>query len=218
MYLNCTETIDLFLFQFNMRLNVNKAMKAMLMKDESFWLDLLKKYLIDGKYVVVRAVPSIEEQKRMAKEEVNRLEKQRSALGADGLANKATELNEAMASNEIPPPQSMLTQVPIPDITNIKSLPSAMQKRSYSISNGTIDNLEKFPVIAELDLEKFPVHVTACKVDTAFVYVRTKIIIKCKYISAKISHFQFSYRLRSISIRIPLRMSCVRISRCSWIC
>lgn len=145
-----------------MRLNVNKAMKTMLTKDESFWIELLKTYLIDGKCVVVRSVPSIEEQKRMAKEEISRLEQQRKTLGADGLAKKAEELNSAMATNEIPPPQSMLTKVPIPDITNIKSLPSTLLERGNSKTKGNIANV---------DLEKFAVHVTACNVDTAFVYV-----------------------------------------------
>lgn len=138
-------------------------MKVLLTKDESFWIELLNTYLIDGKYVVVRAVPSIEEQKRMAKEETNRLEQQRAALGADGLAKKAEELNAAMATNEIPPPPSMLTDVPIPDITNIKSLPSTLLERGNSKTKGTIANV---------DLEKFAVHVTACNVDSAFVYVR----------------------------------------------
>lgn len=146
-----------------MRLNVNQAMKTMLTKDEKFWIELLKKYLIDGKYAVVRAVPNIEEQQRMAKEEINRLEQQRKTLGADGLARKADELSSAMATNEIPPPPSMLTEVPIPDVTNIKSLPSILLERGNSKTKGTIANI---------DLDTFPVHVTACNVDTAFAYVR----------------------------------------------
>lgn len=153
-----------------MRLNVNKAMKTMQTKDESFWIGLLKQYLINGKYVVVRSVPSIEEQKRMAKEEANRLEEQRKALGEDGLAKKAEELSSAMATNEILPPPTMLTEVPIPDITNIKSLPSTLLERGNSKTKGSIANV---------DLERFPVHVTTCNVDTAFVYVRSVTCLPC---------------------------------------
>lgn len=65
----------------------------------------------------------------MAKEKTNRLDQQRAALGVDRLAKKAEKLNAAMATNEIPPPPSMLTDVPIPDITNIKSLPSTLSER-----------------------------------------------------------------------------------------
>lgn len=35
------------MFQFEMRLNMNKQMRELLTKDESFWIDLLNKYLID---------------------------------------------------------------------------------------------------------------------------------------------------------------------------
>lgn len=131
-------------------------------KDESFWINLLKKYLIDGHSAVVRSVPSIDEQKRMAREEANRLEEQRKVLGVEGLAKKSEKLSSAMATNEIPPPPTMLSEVPVPDVTNIKSLPSKLLERGNSKTKGTIANV---------DLEKFPVHVTVCNVNTAFVSV-----------------------------------------------
>lgn len=117
--------------------------------------------------MTIRAVPNIDEQKRMAKTEVERVDKQRKALGADGLSKKSEELKKAMAENDIPPPNDILTQVPIPDTSNVNSLPSTIQERGGEIfgdaSKLKFLNLNKFPL---------PINVTACATDSNFGYVR----------------------------------------------
>lgn len=147
-----------------MGLNINKSMEELLAKDKTFWIELLRQYMTNSKSVVIRAVPSVEEQKRMAKEEATRVEEQRKRLGVNGLATKGNELAQAMATNEIPPPPEMLTMVPIPNVDNIDSLPSTIHERGKDI----IGDASK---MANLDLKRFPVHVTACNVDTEFGYV-----------------------------------------------
>lgn len=102
----------------------------------------------------------------MTKEEAERVEQQRKALGEDGLAKKSDELNKAIAFNELPPPPEMLTKVPIPDVSNIDSLPSTVQERDGEIYGdpsklGALD-VNKFPV---------PINVTACGVDSNFGYI-----------------------------------------------
>uniref|UniRef100_A0A1B0DIV2 Presequence protease, mitochondrial n=1 Tax=Phlebotomus papatasi TaxID=29031 RepID=A0A1B0DIV2_PHLPP len=108
---------------FELRLNTNTEYESFKDKDETFWINLLKKYFVDAKYVVVRAVPSIEEQHRMSKEEIERIERQRADLGVEGMQTKGDELCEAMAQNEITPPTEMLTKVPIPGTDAIKYHP-----------------------------------------------------------------------------------------------
>lgn len=122
---------------FELRLNTNTEYESFKDKDESFWIDLLKKYFVDAKYVVVRAVPSIEEQHRMSKEEIERIERQRADLGIEGMQTKGDELCEAMAQNEITPPTEMLTKVPIPGTDAIKYHPVKVYRSGEGDGNQT---------------------------------------------------------------------------------
>lgn len=119
-----------------------------------------------AKRVTIRAVPSVEEQKRMAKEESDRVEKQREELKESGLAKKAEDLNDAVAKNDIPPPDEMLTKVPIPNVRNINSLPSTILERDGTVYGDPAKlfnlNLDDMPV---------PINITACGIDSNFGYV-----------------------------------------------
>lgn len=102
----------------------------------------------------------------MMNEEAARLEQQRKLLGEDGLTKKANELSEAINKNEMPPPTEMLTKVPIPNVTNINSLPSAVQERDGDVYGDQLKlnglNLDSFTV---------PINVTACGIDSNFGYI-----------------------------------------------
>lgn len=119
-----------------------------------------------AKRVTIRAVPSVEEQKRMAKEESDRVEKQRETLKEIGLAKKAEELNKAVAQNDIPPPDEMLTKVPIPNVLNINSLPSTILER-----DGTVYGDPSKLYNLKLDDMPVPINITACGIDSNFGYV-----------------------------------------------
>lgn len=117
--------------------------------------------------MTIRAVPNIDEQKRTAKAEASRIDEQRKAFGIEGLNKKSEELKKAMAENDTPPPNDILTQVPIPDTSNVNSLPSTIQERGGDIfgdaSKLKMLNLNEFPL---------PINVTACATDSNFGYVR----------------------------------------------
>lgn len=70
-------------------------------EDITFWVGLLKKYLIDGPSVTIRGIPSLAEQHRMTAEEKDRVEKQRTTLGVNGLNEKEKILNGAIEQNEV---------------------------------------------------------------------------------------------------------------------
>lgn len=102
---------------------------------------------------------------------MDRIAEQRETLGEKGLAQKADELEKAMAQNDVPPPNEVLTRVPIPDTSNVESLPSTVQERGGAVLgdvnklNGL--NLDDFPL---------PINVTACGTGSNFGYVSTSAI------------------------------------------
>lgn len=146
-------------FQFDDRLNSNRQLTELKEKKEDFWISLLKKYFIEAKYVCIRAVPSIEEQLKMAKEETERIEKQREDLGIVGLQRKENELAKAMLSNETSPPVSMLTTVQIPSTEGIEYHPVKIYRSSDKVS----------PV--GIDLCALPVYAEAFDLHSNFIYI-----------------------------------------------
>lgn len=83
------------------RLNLVTELEKMQGEELSWWVGLVREYLVEGASVAVRGVPSVETRKQMADEEQERLEKQRSALGADGLKEKEESLAKAIQQNEV---------------------------------------------------------------------------------------------------------------------
>lgn len=144
---------------FDVRLNNIKQLEFLRDQAEEYWIKLLRKYMVDSNYVVVRAVPSIEEQKRMAKEELDRIEKQRNDLGPQGLSKKGDYLLEAMEKNETPPPIEMLTQLPVPSTEGI----NFHSVKIYRANDGINP--------AGITLEVLPVYAEAYDVRTNFIYM-----------------------------------------------
>lgn len=132
---------------------------------KSYWLSLLKQYFVDGKLIALEAYPSVEEQQRLASEEKQRIEEQIKRLGEEGLKQKENELELAVAYNERPPPDSMLTSVPIPSLNSI-SFHDIVRYRT------DLENRQR------IDLSKTPVFTYFDDVKSGFVYVsmRLKII------------------------------------------
>lgn len=110
---------------------------------------------------MIRGYPSIAEQQRLA-QETERIAKQREELGPEGLETKAAELVDAMATNAIPPPDEMLTEVPIPSTDGILFHPSNIYRTGRSG--------DELP--PGLDLNAWPVYSEAIDIHTNFVYVR----------------------------------------------
>uniref|UniRef100_A0A182P602 Peptidase M16C associated domain-containing protein n=1 Tax=Anopheles epiroticus TaxID=199890 RepID=A0A182P602_9DIPT len=145
---------------FDKRLNVNRCLQTLKDVQESFWIALLNNYIVNNKHVVVRAVPSIKENERTASAEQERLEKQRETLGESGLKKMETILADAMASNEVPPPDEMITSIPVPSTEGIKFYPVEV----YT------SNSERNP--PGLKLDDLPVYTEAYDLHTNFCYLK----------------------------------------------
>ena len=130
--------------------------EELMKKDADFWVGLLNKYFLgDSKHVVVIGEPSISKMKQMTKEEKQRVEQQRKAIGDAGLKQKGIDLEKAKENNEIPPPEEMLRMVPVPDVGNIH-FHSIIRSNNYikDYISGDIlgfNSLSKIPYKFQLD-------------------------------------------------------------------
>jgi Zn-dependent M16 (insulinase) family peptidase len=145
---------------FKSRLNEKDCYTMLIGKDEQFWVDLIKQYLVEGKYIVVRAIPSIEEASKVAKDKLERVEQLRLDLGEEGLRTKEEELMKAMEKNEQPPPKEILTEINVPSTKGIKFHPLTIH-RSGGLDGGP----------PGLSLNELPVFAEAYDLHSNFVYV-----------------------------------------------
>ncbi|XP_971907.2 uncharacterized protein C05D11.1-like [Tribolium castaneum] len=101
------------------RLNPLVDLGKLLKEPKSFWVSLMKKYLVDNNYVAVQCIPSKDEQMRMAEEEAKRIKEQIDSLGEEGLKEKGKLLEDAVTFNGRDPPADMITSLPIPSLKTI---------------------------------------------------------------------------------------------------
>uniref|UniRef100_A0A1B6DB00 Peptidase M16C associated domain-containing protein n=1 Tax=Clastoptera arizonana TaxID=38151 RepID=A0A1B6DB00_9HEMI len=144
---------------FDQRLNQVKELQRMEKEEMSFWVNILKQYLIDRPSVTVRGIPSLKEQHRMTEKEQARVEMQRLNLGPTGLKEKESILTKAIEQNEVAPPEHILTSIKIPSIDSINFHP---------IKTYTTDSEEQHD---QFDASKAPVYMQVDHILTNFVYM-----------------------------------------------
>lgn len=83
------------------------------------WQTYLKKWLLDGPHLTILGKPSASLAKKIQADEQARLEAQQKKLGPAGLAQLATQLEQAQAENDRPIPEDMIRQFPVPSVENI---------------------------------------------------------------------------------------------------
>ncbi|XP_015438659.1 PREDICTED: uncharacterized protein C05D11.1-like [Dufourea novaeangliae] len=146
LYGNTKEDLD-------QRLNDIKDLKKLEMEPESYWLNLLKKYFLDSPLIVVKGIPSLNKQLELTEKEKERVAKQIEDLGEEGLQLKEKELEGAIAKNNIPVPDEILSSVPIPSTDLI----SFHHIKSYTTE--TTEQHSRFAV-TELPFYTYLDHVT----------------------------------------------------------
>jgi Zn-dependent M16 (insulinase) family peptidase len=102
---------------------IQKCAQFMQYLSISYNSDNLHRYFVDPNRVVVRGKPSAAVAERLEKEEKARIAKQKAALGPQGLAQKAKELEDAKAEHEKPIPTEVLKSFPVPDVKSISWIP-----------------------------------------------------------------------------------------------
>lgn len=147
-----------FFFQLQQRVNPLTDLSKLIKEPQCYWLEILRKYFVENKYVAIQCVPSKEEQVNMAKDEKERIQVQIDTLGLDGLKEKEEVLEKALEFNDREPPSDMLTSVPIPSLSSIKF---------HNIVRYSTDSDKEQP----LDLSETPIFTYFDHLKTSFVYV-----------------------------------------------
>ncbi|KAH8988959.1 Metalloenzyme, LuxS/M16 peptidase-like protein [Lactarius akahatsu] len=106
------------------------------------WSDIINKYFVDPKRIVVRGRPSAAVADRIEKEEKARIAKQKEALGPEGLARKAKELEEAKAEHDNPIPTEILKSFPVPDVKSISWIPVQSVQQAGTGRKGRAPSVE----------------------------------------------------------------------------
>ncbi|KAJ8023724.1 hypothetical protein HOLleu_36243 [Holothuria leucospilota] len=104
---------------FQDRLEEDERFKKLKTESVSFWINLLKKYFVEGHSVVIIGDPSNKLADDMAKEEKERVRKQQEALGEEGLKMKGHILKDAIEKNEVEPSTDVISKLPIPSTDSI---------------------------------------------------------------------------------------------------
>ena len=152
LYGNTKEDLD-------QRSNQIRDLKNLETEAEPYWLNLLKKYFLDSPFVLVKGIPSLEKRQELGEKETERVTKQIEDLGEEGLQRKEKELQEAIAKNEIPVPDEMLSSVPIPstDLINF-----------HYIKSYTTDTAEQH---FKFNVSELPFYTYLDHVNTNFIYM-----------------------------------------------
>ncbi|KAL3870528.1 hypothetical protein ACJMK2_038582 [Sinanodonta woodiana] len=101
------------------RTSVISMLKQMKSKPDQFWVDLLVCFFINKPHVVITGEPSKALMEEMGKTEAERVALQQKALGEDGLKKMEEILEKATEENEKEPPDSIITDITVPDVSKI---------------------------------------------------------------------------------------------------
>ncbi|XP_071875981.1 uncharacterized protein C05D11.1 [Bombus fervidus] len=152
LYGNTKEDLD-------QRTNQVQALKKLETEPESYWLNLLKTYFLESPFVLVKGIPSLEKRHELTEKEKDRVTKQIENLSKEGLQEKEKELQEAIAKNDIPVPDEILSSVPIPSTHLINF---------HYIKSYTTESSKQH---SRFDVSKLPFYTYLDHVNTNFVYM-----------------------------------------------
>ncbi|RCI02438.1 hypothetical protein CU098_009467, partial [Rhizopus stolonifer] len=108
------------------------------------WLKILKKWYIDAPHITLFGKPSAEFAEQQAEEETNRIEKQRSELGEEKLAELQKKLDDAMAKNDYPVPKEILEGFKIPSASTIEFINVITARNNdQTLSNEVQDHINQ---------------------------------------------------------------------------
>ena len=138
-------------------LDTHGVMLSLCKEPETFWLDLLKKFLMDAPHILVTGEPSHDQSIQMADEEERRVAHKQASLGEDGLHALAAKLAAAIEKINTEIPTEVLTAIPVPSLQAVPYhavdvMSNCPQRQGVSENaSGFVQHLSSVPMIVEVD-------------------------------------------------------------------
>ena len=99
--------------------SASESNKQFLDRNSTFWINLLKEQFIEKKKIVLKWKPSKKKVMELSEKEDERLERQISSLGPEGLQRKQEELERAINSQKLPQSE-VLDKIPLGNADTIQ--------------------------------------------------------------------------------------------------
>jgi len=160
---------------FHKRLNSVAEYKELETESDSFWIELLKRFLIGQHRILVKGVPSKRLEEQMKQDEKQRIKTQKESIGEAGLKVKGDVLAAATEMNGRPAPDDMLRSF---------SVPSAASIEFHPVKSVSTSSEEQLP---GLQLSRMPAFTQFDQVSSDFVYMFT--LLNTKDVSPQLKNY-----------------------------
>lgn len=104
------------------------------------WRDFLSQWLVDANHISILGRPSQALAKKLTEEEEARVKAQQERLGPDGLKKLGEKLKDAQAQNDMPIPDAVLQQFPVPDAESVHFVSTTTARAGKAREMGALDN------------------------------------------------------------------------------
>ncbi|KAF1954012.1 zinc metalloprotease-like protein [Byssothecium circinans] len=135
---------------------------------EEDWRSFLKKWIVDAHHVSILGKPSIALSEKMKADEAARLKAQQEQLGEDGLKEKAKKLEAAIAENDKPIPEEIISSLKVPGVESIHFFKTETAYSGLGKKLGVTDS--RVQQIINKDENGLPLFIHFEHVSTSFVH------------------------------------------------
>ncbi|EGC38852.1 hypothetical protein DICPUDRAFT_148428 [Dictyostelium purpureum] len=144
----------------------------LIVKDEAFWLDLIKTLFLDQPCSEILGMPSIEESKRLTSEETKRLEEQFKSFTPEQLKELDEKLNAAKEFNEKSIPKELFDKIKLPSPDSISFLPISSVRDDKVVHVGNKKEEELLNHLSKSNPKPLPFSSLFNHIESSFINIR----------------------------------------------
>ncbi|BGP52658.1 hypothetical protein JCM8202_004813 [Rhodotorula sphaerocarpa] len=134
---------------------------------DSDWAKLLRKFFVDAPALTVVGKPSSSLADKIKEDAVALIERNKQINGPEGLEKLQKEIEEAQAKNDVPVPNEIIRQFPIPDVDGIEWIKVETARSAGVAKDDSLQNQVQAHVDA--DGSELPLFVQFDHINSAFI-------------------------------------------------